>query len=623
MTQQELNLPAEPYVNGQRVEAFLYKDASECPICFLYYPPYLNKTRCCDQPICSECFVQIKRPDPHPPEHHGDDPGGASNTEAASPVLPEEENQLVSEPAACPFCVQPEFGVTYDAPPFRRGLVYANQARGLSMASATSAMSSSSSLNSGSGTPIGNRRRTTSLSASAPQVITTDRVRPDWAKKLSDARAHALRRAAAATALHNAAYVLGNAGGSDGRGLLGRRRRMFGSDGGDSSGSGTPGRVPDSMSLSHVGAMLAAADRERERGANLPGGDADGARRGSSRRNRMEDLEELMMMEAIRLSLASEEERRRKEEKEAAKQAKKDQKQAEKDAKKAAKASRKASLGGGSIYSVSANASTISGLPQTPIEGKGKGIDRIVGGGAVPLHKPSSTVNDELGEPGASPSGDAQRHLEQSRAHLQSLPGDAPTKTSTPAINIIGGSDHRAALRSMSNASSNASSLNESPPGSFGAHMSREHSATGSGMNVGVGDADGLHSETPPSGAGTEPMFNFRSLAEVIGNEEKESTGAGHLEHTSPEQSNPGGLSPSSANTVDDSSPNRSRGDSGESSSSSVPPEVADAVQDEVERGSDKDATPLAKTATGASNPYGAKHFGDISMLEMNSDATH
>ena len=51
MTPHEIQLPKDPYINGQRIEVFLYKDAIECPICFLYYPPYLNKTRCCDQPI--------------------------------------------------------------------------------------------------------------------------------------------------------------------------------------------------------------------------------------------------------------------------------------------------------------------------------------------------------------------------------------------------------------------------------------------------------------------------------------------------------------------------------------------------------------------------------------------
>lgn len=29
-----------------------------------YYPPLINTSRCCDQPICTECFVQIKRAEP-------------------------------------------------------------------------------------------------------------------------------------------------------------------------------------------------------------------------------------------------------------------------------------------------------------------------------------------------------------------------------------------------------------------------------------------------------------------------------------------------------------------------------------------------------------------------------
>ena len=60
---------------------------SECPICFLFYPMHLNQTRCCTQPICTECFVQIQRVDP------------------STRVPPS------SQPAACPFCVEPNFGV--------------------------------------------------------------------------------------------------------------------------------------------------------------------------------------------------------------------------------------------------------------------------------------------------------------------------------------------------------------------------------------------------------------------------------------------------------------------------------------------------------------------------------
>mmetsp|Transcript_2658 Transcript_2658/g.9433 ORF Transcript_2658/g.9433 Transcript_2658/m.9433 type:complete len:246 (-) Transcript_2658:112-849(-) len=34
----------------------------ECPICFLYYPCGLNRARCCNQEICSECALQIRKP---------------------------------------------------------------------------------------------------------------------------------------------------------------------------------------------------------------------------------------------------------------------------------------------------------------------------------------------------------------------------------------------------------------------------------------------------------------------------------------------------------------------------------------------------------------------------------
>ncbi len=99
----EINLPYDPFVNGQPLEVFLYKAATECPICFLSYPPYLNHTRCCDQAICSECFVQIKRPDPHFPEGHNE------NEPSTNPE--EQAGMLVSEPACCPYCTQPDFGV--------------------------------------------------------------------------------------------------------------------------------------------------------------------------------------------------------------------------------------------------------------------------------------------------------------------------------------------------------------------------------------------------------------------------------------------------------------------------------------------------------------------------------
>ncbi|CAN9097838.1 C2H2 zinc finger protein [Alternaria sp. MG1] len=499
MAPQELHLPKDPYVNGQRVEAFLYKNASECPICFMYYPPHLNKTRCCDQPICSECFVQIKRPDPHPPEHHGE-PGA----EGAQPAEPEEEVQLVSEPAACPYCTQTEFGVTYEPPPFRRGLVYNGQGHN-GMGSATSAMSSTSSLNSPTAAGPG-RRRATSLAVTDKTVITTDMVRPDWAKKLADAKSHALRRAAAATALHNAAYMMGNLPQGESRFGLGRRRRIFTSDSAGSSGHGTP-------------------RREGESSSTQPGGSSDlFPNRISSRRgNRIDDLEELMMMEAIRLSLAAEEDRKKRDEKDAAKEAKKEGKKKAKEIKKVAKAQRNIGSGFHPIE--------IDGLDETEASsssaaGKGKGVDRSGGaGGFNPMSEPTSTLNTP------STKDDPQKHLEASRAQIQRETSDSGNTTGPfNPENSSEQSQHRSVLRNISNASSSSSSFAESYQNSL---QHQEHqsnlapgsnygpSSNASGVSLGQGETD-----TPPQDStNMEPMFNFQSLTKAITHEDEDKSG--------------------------------------------------------------------------------------------------
>ncbi|KAI9659992.1 MAG: SNF1-interacting protein [Bathelium mastoideum] len=478
---QETQLPKDPYVNGQAIEAYLYKDATECPICFLYYPPYLNRTRCCDQPICSECFVQIKRPDPHPPEHH--DP---SNPDISSDAQnPEEEGQLVSEPASCPFCVQPEFGITYEPPPFRRGLAY-NAPLGHPLSKPTSAMSSSSSLSSGGIlSPSNNsRRRGTSLSANAPTVITTDRVRPDWAKKLADARAHALRRSAAATALHNAAYVLGNSNAVDLRtfGLTGRRRRTLFAAGDSPGSSGNVSPRDGGMPLGNVAALLAAADRQGANGSS--GGRSDGPNvndlfpgRVSSRgaRDRVEDIEELMMMEAIRLSLQAEEDRKRKEEKDARKEEKRERKQKKKDGKRRGKEMDRQKKQGGffpvDIDGMEGSSSSVAGknyIPQAEAAGgKGKAIDRGAATvGYNPLSEPTSTVNAETATASSSRSKDQpQQHLELRRSQLQNdssipSPGVLPPESFNPP---------NPPLESTSSLSSNSSS--SSSPSSTGSSI--------------------------------------------------------------------------------------------------------------------------------------------------------
>ncbi|GAM84168.1 hypothetical protein ANO11243_021610 [Dothideomycetidae sp. 11243] len=518
LTPQEIQLPKDPYVNGQPIEAYLYKDAQECPICFLYYPPYLNKTRCCDQPICSECFVQIKRPDPHPPEHHED----PSNPAPEQPK-PDEDGLLVSEPSACPFCVTPEFGVTYEPPQFRRGLTYAGVGSPHPLASATSAMSSSTSLGS-----MVSRRRTTSLSATDKSVITTDKVRPDWAKKLADARAHALRRSAAATALHNAAYVLGNTQSIDLRAFnLGRRRRLFGE--GSSGGQSTP----DTMGLGNI---FGRGDGQQN---GEDGSGNTGQRGGPGRRSRVDDLEELMMMEAIRLSLLAEEERKKKEDKDAAKEAKKKAKQDAKDAKKAEKAAKKAEKAG-SLYTASTNQST-STWASTPmsrstsnlgpqlgsagIAAQGKGKAPALGTlGFNPLSEPTSTVNREASKVDEGPRSTdvAQRYLEESRAHLPqpsqpiSLPNSSSNSQRGHHRQFSGASSIGSSIMETNSTSYRSGLVTGTPPGS-------SNMAEASNM-----DHSGTATPQQEQASSGEPMLNFNSLAAIIGKEK----GGHQAEHT-------------------------------------------------------------------------------------------
>ncbi|GMF06373.1 unnamed protein product [Ambrosiozyma monospora] len=106
-----------PHLASDDLMLQLYRDAEECPICFLYFPKNLNVSRCCDQPICTECFVQLKRLDPHPPHDEDAVPGVESNNDPAA-----NNTDLISEPVKCPYCAMIDFGVTYSPPPFRTGI---------------------------------------------------------------------------------------------------------------------------------------------------------------------------------------------------------------------------------------------------------------------------------------------------------------------------------------------------------------------------------------------------------------------------------------------------------------------------------------------------------------------
>ncbi|KAG5998585.1 hypothetical protein E4U43_002389 [Claviceps pusilla] len=492
LTPKEVFLSHDPCVNGQPIEVYLYKEAAECPICFLSYPPYLNRTRCCGQPICSECFVQIKRSDPHLPEHH---PNGEARdpSQGLNPEDPPE--MLISEPSACPYCQQPECGVTYDPPPFRRGLVFSTVT---SNQDSATAMSSQSSLNSTLSPPApqqqSGRRRTHSLSATAPNVITTDRVRPDWATKLASARAHQARRAAAATALHTAAFLVGA---QESRSIL--RPPRFGrrNTGTSSPGHDQLGQNNNNSSSSNAGHTDPDLDG---RGHAIPA--ADGARR-----SRMEELEEMMFMEAVRLSLAAEEERKRKEEKVLRKEAKKRQQEEKKAQKKAGKDPYGGYLSGGSGSSLSlglgrrrgnSGASTLRA--EATIQGA---FQTARATDALSSTEPNS--KDELAAGGAAGGAVSGKGKGVDRGPQDTSNGEGSTTTdSLPLpvnVNDCRGNSH---LRQMSNTSSLMSSMADTPPGSY------------SGPNFSRADGSGSRPDVECD-TSSEPLFNFRSLAELVG----------------------------------------------------------------------------------------------------------
>ncbi|RKU43044.1 SNF1-interacting protein, variant 2 [Coniochaeta pulveracea] len=529
----EIMLPHDPFVNGQPLEVFLYKNATECPICFLTYPPYLNHTRCCDQPICSECFVQIKRPDPHYPEGHGDHENEAN----ANPSSEEAAGQLVSEPACCPYCTQTDFGVTYEPPPFRRGLVYGSSPSNVGTMS--TAMSSSSSINSSALSPTagppatgqGNRRRAQSLSANAPNVILTDKIRPDWFTKLQAARNHQARRAAAATALHTAAFLMGTNEAPAHRPFRVSRfgRRNTGGSGtatpsglsashsvvaGTGSGSGTPGHPgpePGPRSSSGQGMLLP--------GSNV-GGDG---------RSHMEHLEDMMLMEAIRLSLAAEEERTRKAEKEERKAAKKREKEEKKKAKAAAKhgnpygASGHSSASGSNLSlpslafgrkrgnSGASNLRVEASLASAVASASSSGPGSPVAESTVSTHGKDKGKGIERGLP-STPEDSSEENAEDDTMTASTSTISAAAANSTtrpmPSPHQPVGPSH---LRQMSSASSVTSSNPDSQPGSYTApsHLQDPNASA-------VSLADREESDQDAS-ASTEPMFNFRSLAEVVG----------------------------------------------------------------------------------------------------------
>ena len=216
----------------------------------------------------------------------------------------------------------------------------------------------------------------------------------------------------------------------------------------------------------------------------------------------MDDLEDMMMMEAIRLSLASEEDRRKKEDKGAKKEAKKKDKESKKAEKAARKNSHFAIHSNGSNEEASGSLmersrSNLSlGLDDDPTAGKGKGVERS--------ETPPTEENRLEDEP--------LRPFYIPALSLSGTTSQESVASSTIPIPTAAEPFRRSHLRQMSNASSASSSLVEAGPAA-------NFNGTG----------------TPPPGS-LEPMFNFRSLAAMIGEDEKDDESA-HVEDAPRDQS--------------------------------------------------------------------------------------
>lgn len=206
------------YLPNDELKLNIYKNGMECPICFLYYPNPLNYSKCCQQPICTECFVQIKRSEPHFPHDEVDPTSGPQDDSEKDP------NLLISEPANCPYCATPNFKLTYTAPLFRRtgiGGVPPNLFQSIESTNSTSektvltptntrlsqddaknisgnedksTISESTSINSASKIQL--------KKATTTSIISSDDIRPTWEIKLNKERARLAKRSANATAIH-------------------------------------------------------------------------------------------------------------------------------------------------------------------------------------------------------------------------------------------------------------------------------------------------------------------------------------------------------------------------------------------------------------------------------------
>ncbi|KAF9548836.1 SNF1-interacting protein [Mortierella hygrophila] len=313
--------------DSEREMRRLYQGAIECPICFLYYPRNINRTRCCDKPMCTECFVQLKRLESAP-----------------------------TESPACPYCVEPHFGVIYSPallPSAHPGSPIPGHMAATTMTGSPSSSSPDRGADAQSPSSPSTRRRSTSHKS--PEVVAADDLRPDWNRRILAAaqRQPGSRRASTSSSVSNSTFALG-------------RRLAVGRQGTSSRRSNSSAAAQD-----YNGYL-------------------------SAMRNMGTDLEELMIMEAMRQSLQDEEERL---------------------AREAAAAATAAAAGGSNATAgqTGEGSTTGSSSPSSPTQqNRSRGSPRARGAAA------------RVGESTASPAtGHSRSSTQSSTVHGGSTPGPA------------------------------------------------------------------------------------------------------------------------------------------------------------------------------------------------------
>lgn len=210
----------------------------------------------------------------------------------------------------------------------------------------------------------------------------------------------------------------------------------------------------------------------------------------------MEDLEEMMFAEAIRLSLAAEEERKRKAEKEERKEAKRK----EKEDKKAAKAAAKSS--GSGPYTGSSGNSSIAG---SALSLPGLGLGRRRGNSAASNLRMEASVASAVA---ASGSGSPES--------ATAAGGDKGKGVERPmAANSGDSSEHAEAGASSSMPAGSQPISSPQRPGGH-SHLRQISNVSSVSDSSFVDASGGVADEGRTAATGVEPTPNMTSLSEVV-----------------------------------------------------------------------------------------------------------